>query len=656
MTDHVWPHVRVDGELQNARIEWIHANGAGAYASSTVSRLHTRRYHGLLVAALEPPRKRNVIVSHVDATLRLDNTTAQLATHQFPGVPPTAGYRLLAHFSQDPLPRWVHRVHGGEFEHTLALARGSNTLVLRYLWNGPRTLALELRPLLALRSFHDLVDEHGAMLQRVEMRQNEVCVRPVPTLPKLTFRHRGVFVGSPDWWRRFEYLAEQARGLDFHEDLWTPGVFRIDVQPGVPVWLVCGIDPLPDAAPEELMHETAEWLRSCDPGPDRAWPVRQLSIAADAFRADLAPDPGVIAGYPWFECWARHTLWSLPGLYLTTGRVDAACQVVLTLIQHMRDGLVPNRLPDDSGPAEYHAVDATLMLFHTARRIAQVKGPTDPFVTSTLLPALSGTFAALRQGTRDQIHVTAEGLLAAGTQTTSLTWMDARVGGMPVTSRGGLAVEVQAYWTEACDSLAWLASEAGDELVAQQAREARDLARDSFRRRYWCNDTQYPYDVLSEAPVGTDAWTDSSVRPNAMLALAVDPNLFTHEQAKAILEKVDRELLTPAGIRTLSTSDSNYRGHYSGGIAVRDAAYHQGTVWPFLVGPYVQAVRRTYPDDAERMAGLRALIEGMLVNTLALGQVPEIADGDPPHRPNGCVAQASSVGELLRALVEDLGL
>ncbi len=656
MSDFVWPAVRVDGDLERARLEWVHANGAGAYASSTVARLHTRRYHGLLVAALDPPRKRHVVVSHVDATVRSDGVVSTLATHQFPGVPPTGGFRLLTHFAMDPLPRWTFRVAGGEIENTIALARGVNAVVTRYTWNGPKPISLELRPLLAMRSFHELVHEHGAMVQRVEMRQNEVSVKPVPALPRVVFRHRGVFVGSPDWWRLFEYLAEQTRGLDFQEDLWTPGVFRHEMQPGQSVHLVCAVDQPPERTPEEIMQESAEWLRSCDPGPDRPWCVRSLMVAADAFRADLAPVPGIVAGYPWFGVWGRHALVALPGLYLTTGKVEQARQVVVGLIRHIRDGLVPNRLPDDGSAAEYHAVDATLLLFDTARRLAEANGSAEPFLTSTLLPALSGVFSALMQGTRDGIRVTEEGLLAAGELGTSLTWMDARVGGTPVTSRSGLPIEVQGLWTRACASLAWLAELGGDLQLASQAREACDRARGAFRRRFWCDRTDYPYDVVSVESSGEAAWADATVRPNALLALAADPELFTLEQARTVLERVERELLTTAGIRTVSPHDPAYRGRYAGNLVDRDAAYHQGTAWPYLVGAYAQAVRRAWPDDANRLSAVRALVEGALGNILALGQVPEVADGDAPHRPNGCVAHAASVGELLRALVEDLRL
>ncbi len=656
MSDLVWPSVRVAGDLDRARVEWIHGNGAGAYASSTVAQMHTRRYHGLLVAALDPPRRRHVVLSHIDATLHTPDKNSELWTHQFPSVPPTGGHRFLTHFAQDPLPRWTFDVNGGQLEQTLALVRGQNAVVVRYVWKGAMPVAGEFRPLLAMRPFHELVREHGAMIQRVELRQYEVAVRPVPTMPRVMFRHRGIFVGSPDWWRRFEYLAEQTRGLAFQEDLWTPGVFRQTLQPDTPVYFVCAVDKLPDKPEDELIHEAAEAIRECDPGSHRPWAVRSLSVAADLFRADLAPSPGVIAGYPWFEVWGRHTLSALPGLYLMTGRVDAARRVVETLVHHIKDGLIPNRLPDDGRPAEYHSVDASLLLFRVAKRMARLMGPADTFVGNVLLPAMTKVFEAFEQGTMDHIHVTADGLLAAGSPGTSLTWMDARVDGVPVTSRAGVPVEIQGLWAQACDTLAWVAGELGQAELAQRAAVRRDQAREAFRKRFWCLATNYPYDVISEASEGPDAWVDARVRPNAVLALAADPDCFSHEQAVAIIARCERDLLTLAGIRTLAPYEPQYRGRYAGGILERDRAYHQGTVWPYLMGALARAVKRAYPDDAGRLGSIRAVAEGMMANHLALGQVPELADGDAPNRPDGCIAHAASVAELLCVFVEELGM
>lgn len=648
-----WPSVPVEGDLERARVEWLLTNGAGAYASSTIAQMHTRRYHGLLVAALDPPRGRHVILSHVDAVLELEGARYELATHQFPSVPPTGGYRWLERFEQDPLPRWIWSFGGARLEQTCALARGQNAVILKYAWHGTTPLQLSLRPLLAMRPFHALMREHGSMIHSVELRQGEVRVRPVPSLPRVVFGHDGTFIGSPDWWRRFEYLLEQKRGLDFEEDLWTPGVFTLSLEPGEATYLVVALEALPERPPSELLEEAAIAIAANDPGPRHKPTLRRLAIAADAFRADAAPRPGIVAGYPWFEVWGRDTLISLPGLYLVQDRLAEARAVLRSIIASMEDGLVPNRLPDEGKETEFHTADATLWLFEAARLYAERTDVSDAFVQGELLDALREAFEAALRGTRHGIGVTQEGLFAAADEGFALTWMDARVGDWVVTPRAGLPVELQALWARACDTLAIFATAAGDHELATRAKDAHERALFAFRGRFWCEATGYPYDVVS-AETGEGAWADASIRPNAVIALAVEPRLFDAAQAASILEVAERELLTPAGLRTLAPGSEGYVGRYVGGVRERDSAYHQGTVWPFLLGYYVRAARRLHPNDAQLRAKLEGLVESAASNALALGQVPEIADGDPPHRPRGCVAQAWSVAELLRALAWDL--
>lgn len=652
--DSVWLGADIGGDLNRGRIEWLHTNGAGAYASSTAAQMHTRRYHGLLVAALEPPRKRHVIISHMDARIDVGDERHDLGTHQFPHVVPTGGYRFLQRFDQDPLPRWTWKVGAGTFEQTLALARGQNALVLRYLWRGPGPVTLTVRPLLALRGFHVLVAEQGSMVQSVELRQGEVRVRPIPSMPRVVFGHRATFIGSPDWWHRFEYLVEQARGLDFQEDLWTPGIFSIPLQPGVPAYVTGSLDALPSRPPQELMEETAAVLLRDDPGPGRSHTYRRLSIAAGAFRADQASDPGIISGYPWFEVWGRDSLVSLPGLYLVHNLVDGARAVMKTLIARMADGLVPNRLPDEGRAAEYHAADPTLWLFEAARLYAEKVGYDDTFLRGPLFEALVTGYRAFLKGTRHNIHVTHEGLFAAADPGFALTWMDAKIGEWVVTPRAGLPVELQALWARACDTLDTLATAFGHTALAAEARDAHARALFAFRRRFWCEATGYPYDVISE-PHGNSAWQDPTIRPNAVIALAVEPRLFDAQQAASLLAVAERDLLTPVGLRTLAPRTPGYCGRYAGGVRDRDAAYHEGTVWPFLVGFYVRAMRRLRPNDPVVRAQLEKLVQSTVSNCLAIGQVPEVADAEPPHRPGGCIAQAWSVGELLRALAWDLG-
>jgi len=651
--DSIWPSIRVEGHLDRARAEWLHTNGAGAYASSTVARMHTRRYHGLLVAALDPPRKRHVIVSHMDASVEVGAVRYDLETHQFPNVAPTAGYQYLTRFDQDPLPRWSWQLSSGVLEQMMALVRGQNAAIFRYIWKGHSPVKLRVRPLLALRPFHALVHEHGSMVQSVELRQGEVRVRPVLALPRVVFGHTATFIGSPDWWRRFEYLVEQERGLDFQEDLWTPGTFFSQLLPGIATFFVAAVDALPAREPSVLIREAAAALSERDPGPLHSQARRALSVASTAFVADRAKEPAIIAGYPWFEVWGRDTLISLPGLLLVHREIEVARQVLGAMVKHMQDGLVPNRIPDEGKPPEFHAADATLWLFEAARLFIELVGPADPFVQGELFEALVTAFEAALRGTRHNIHVTTEGLFAAADPGFALTWMDAKVGDWVVTPRAGLPVELQALWARACDTVANLAAALGKAELAVRAKDAHARCMFSFRRRFWCETTGYPYDVISESAAET-GWCDPAIRPNAVIALAVEPRLFDAHQARSILEVAERDLVTPAGLRTLAPQCPGYSGRYGGGIKDRDSAYHQGTVWPFLLGFYVRASVRQKARDSEAREELEHLVESALANSLALGQVPEVADADPPHRPGGCIAQAWSVAELLRALAWDL--
>jgi glycogen debranching enzyme len=696
-----WPSVLVEGDLARARKEWLHTNGAGAYASSTLACMHSRRYHGLLVAALDPPRGRHVLLSHMDATIARPRGASPppasrpwsrpswgLAKHQFPGLDPASGPFHLHRFDQDPLPRWTYAVPGGELEITLALVRGENALVLRYVWRGREPVELTLRPLLAARHFHQLQREHGGMVQRVELRPGlpangaphasapgEMRVQPRRELPRVCFRYEGTFVGSPDWWRRFEYLAERDRGLEYEEDLWTPGVFEVAIDDR-PRWLVAAVEKLPAGEPEALLEATRAALLAEDPGPSAPMLERRLTIAAETFRADLARRPGVLAGYPWFEVWGRDTLAALPGLYLVPKKIDAALRVLRDMIGAMKDGLVPSRIPE-AGPApapdgapppsrarftepyvseapSYDGADATLWLFEAARHVADTLGDRHPFVADELAPALRDAFEAALRGTTNGAHVTADGLFAAGAPGDALTWMAARVGGKPVTPRAGCPVELTALWARGCDTLARLARAGGDIPLHDRAEAACRRARVAFRDRFWCDEKGYPFDVISEAREGAGAFRDASIRPNAVVALAVDPECFSPEQAASILDRARRELVTRAGLRTLAPGDPAYVGRYTGGPATRDAAYHQGAAWPWLLGFYVRAALESGPEGAQVVPLLEALVASAAENELAVGLVPELADGDPPHAPRGSIAQAWSVAELLRALAWDL--
>jgi predicted glycogen debranching enzyme len=647
----------VSGDLDRAEAEWLHTNGAGAYSMSTIALMHTRRHHGALVAALEPPLGRHVIVSHADLTLNVEaeRRSYRLATHQFPNVAPTPGYRHLLSFAQDPIPRWVFRVGSGMLERTLCLVRGKNAVIMGYTWTGPGVSRISLRPLMPLRPVDALMREHGSMEQLVTLRQGAVGLRPIEQLPTVFFGHEGVFMGSPDWWRRFEYLADRGEHAEFQEDMWTPGVFELPLEPGRTAYLTVSVGAVLDRPAAELVMEACEAISREALGPGRPASVRLLSVAAEQFCLDSAAQPMVIAGYPWLAPYTRDSLLALPGLTLARGRIDLAVRALPTLLAAQHAGLLPEYLAPPGEPRPKPLPDATLWLFEVARLLLpSIKGAEYAELRGQLYRALVRSFARLRSGRR-WAWLSSDGLLVQGAKNVALTWMDAHIGPEPVTPRRGIAIEQQALFTQAAVTLETLAEQAANARLAEACREARSRARAAFRARFWCHETDFPYDVVSEARDSDEAWVDASIRPNALLALAIDSSLFEEWQARAIVARVKSELLTPRGIRSLSPHDARYVPQFAGTLEERELAYHQGAAWTHLLGFYVRAAVRLAPHDEELREELRALIEGALDGNVILGQVGQLADGDMPHRARGCPAQATSVAELLRALVVDLG-
>ncbi|MFZ5890177.1 MAG: amylo-alpha-1,6-glucosidase [Myxococcota bacterium] len=654
--DGPWPAIETNGELLPAEREWLHTNGAGAYSMSTIAFMHTRRHHGAFVADLPAPLGRHVIISHSETTItpEADRRTYRLATHQFPGLAPTPGYRYLASFAIDPLPRWVFRVGNHTLERTIALARGKNAVIMRYVWKGRSPALLQVRPLMPLRPVDRLVNEHGGMMQVISLKSGCVEMQPVPELPSVLFAHEGMFMGSPDWWRRFEYLADRSDGREFQEDIWTPGVFQMQLEPGRPTYLMASIGALPGGTPEQLLEEARAAILAHDPGEERPESVRVLSVAAEQFCVESKVRSGIIAGYPFHAVLLRDWLMAAPGIYLARGRSDLLGQCLPSLLSAQRGGLLPELLPEAGKPRGKPLPDATLWLFELVRQIELFAGPESAALRQRIYPALVRAFLRFRSRRRRFVWLSADGLLVNGREGVALTWMDAHIGAALVTPRAGLAVEQQALWVQAATTMARLARRYGHERLAALAEAHADAARDAFRARFWCDETDYPYDCISEARDSAEAWADATVRPNALIALAIAPELFQHWQAEAIIERVRSELLTPRGIRSLSPSDPRYIGQFAGKPEEREVAYHRGTAWTHLLGFYVRAVLRLAPDDMDVHYDLRGLIEQAVDDGVVLGQVAQLADGDAPHRPRGCPAQATSVAELLRALCVDL--
>lgn len=641
--DGPWPTAFVGGDFERAEAEWLLSNDLGAYAMSTVALMHTRRHHGMLVTPLSDASQRYVVLSHLEMTLQYAGRTYQLSTHQFPNVAPTLGYRHLESFAQDPLPRWVYRFPAGAVERTLSLAPHHRAVVIALTWTGKGPARLTLRPLMPMRPADEVSLEHGGMLQRVILRSGEVEVQPLPHLPPVIFRHSGIFMGSPDWWRKFEYLSDRGRYVDFQEDMWTPGLFEIEVQPRETTYLTVFVGEQPDAsAPELVMRAAQDQLRR-DPDPAYAPEVRALSVAAETFV--LHGGKEIVAGYPWLDVWSRDTVLSLSGTYLARGDVERAKATFRELLGALDGGLLPRRL---SGQDPNKSADSTLWLFDVGEKI-RTHALDDAAFTQELTEHLRGAFLRITEGPRDIMWLSTDGMLENGADY-PLTWMDAVWTDRVHTPRWGLAIELQALFYRACSVMAQLSEAAGDTKLADKARAYKARLAASFASRFWCHETNFPFDCLSAHLDRTDAWMDASVRPNALVALAVAPELFEPWQRQELLARVEEKLLTPQGVRTLDPTDPRYLGHAGGTIEERSAASHQGAVWPHLSLYYVRAALTEGRDPDQ----LRELIREMLRGGIALGQVAQTADGDAPYRRRGSPAYAKATAMLLEALVFEL--
>ncbi|HVU00737.1 MAG TPA: glycogen debranching enzyme N-terminal domain-containing protein [Polyangiaceae bacterium] len=650
----VWPRVHVNGRLEGAEMEWLHTNGAGAYAMSTVAMRHTRRYHGVFIAALAPPVDRFVVVSHAETSVVTAERSYRLAVQQSPDAAPTPGYRFLESFDQDPIPRWTYRLGKSRFERSLALVRGKNAVVASYTWFGKEPASIRLRPLMPMRPIHALSREHGAMTQLVRMLPGQVEIRPVAALPPILFGHAGTFLGSPDWYRRLEYPEDKLRMADGEEDLWTPGSFEMELLPGVPSYLVVAVGSMPRGSPESLMAETAQFLRGEDPGPDHPPSVRELFIAAEQFAVDQCERPTILAGYPWLTALTKDALVALPGIHLVRGRVDAAKRTLRTIAGSLVDDLATRRLRGSG--VETPSVEASLWLAEGTRQLLAFVTPDDETVRTVLYPALERIFRRILRGQDGLVRLSSDGLVTSADEHVALPWLDVDTGETVPFSGPSHAIDLQALWTRGLTTLARLARAHGSRALADEAEELGGRARAAFGARFWCEKTRYPFDHLRSVDEAEGPRADASIRPNALVALDVDPSLFERWQAVAILERVKTRLLTVRGIRSLDPDQPGYRGEYEGTFEARQIAYHQGLAWTHLLGAYARASLRLTPDDFDLQEALRLRVEEARLGSNVLGQVAQFGDGEPPHRAGGCPAQATSVAELLRTLVWDLGL
>jgi predicted glycogen debranching enzyme len=650
------PDVSIDLERSLKR-EWLETNGLGGFASSTIVGCNTRRYHGLLTAATKPPVGRLVLLSKLEETLILDGRRFDLSVNRYPGAVHPQGHRYLASFRLDPFPVLTYSVEGVEIEKSVFMVQGENTTVVQYAVRGlgaraaSRECSLELRPLIAFRDYHSLTHENSGLNAHVAIESGVASVTPYEGLPALHFAHDADEINpTGQWYRNFEYDVERERGLDCSEDLFNPFVARFDLQKRSGATVIASLEPRNVRhAPTLRDAEIARRAKVASASPREEPFVRALVASADQFIVARGDQKTVIAGYHWFSDWGRDTMIALPGLTLATGRAEIAKSILLAFAAHVDRGMLPNRFPDAGEAPEYNTVDATLWFFEAIRALAASTGDYE-FVRTNFYKVLADIIDWHVRGTRYGIRLDSDGLLASGEPGVQLTWMDAKVGDWVVTPRHGKAVEIQALWYNALRIMEDFAGRFGDDSAGRRYGEMAARAEAAFDAQFWNEEAACLYDVVSD-----DA-RDGSIRPNQIFALSLAHPLVTGEKARRVLDVVERELLTPYGLRSLSPRDPQYRGRYEGGPWSRDGAYHQGTVWPWLMGPFITAYVRAHGGTAEARSRaaqwLRPLEEHL--RDAGLGQISEIFDGDPPHYPCGCIAQAWSVAELLRACVEDV--
>jgi predicted glycogen debranching enzyme len=615
--------------------EWLETNGLGGYASETISGAHTRRYHGLLMAATNPPVVRYLLLSKIEEALICADQRYELSSNYYPGVVYPEGYRHLRGFRLDPFPIFTFEAGGVEIEKRVFLVQGENTVVIEY---ETRTSAhLELRPLIAFRVYHALTYANPAMNGSLDIRDDLVSIRPYPGLPRFWFAHNAQAVRPVgEWYFNFEYPIERERGFEFREDLFCPFVLECDTGAGEPIVVVASTTE--HSAKDSGALKSQEIKRRAQ---TVVIPSAQLpAAAAEQFVAHRGTLRTIIAGYPWFTDWGRDTMISLTGLTLVTGRYDIARGILLAFAGCLDQGMLPNRFPDYGDTPEYNTVDATLWFFEAVRNYLEYTNDLE-FIEAHLYGKLKEIIEWHLRGTRFGIHVDEDGLVSAGDSMTQLTWMDARNDGRPVTPRNGKPVEIQALWYNALRFIADLAMRFEDEPMKASCEGLAARAAKGINELFWNENAGCLYDV-----VDGDA-RDDSLRPNQVIALSLGYCAIPEDRARRILAAVEQHLLTPFGLRTLAPFDLRYHGRYEGSPVERNAAYHQGAVWPWLLGHYINAQIRFNGLSREEVMRLLDPLRNFMESE-GTGQLPEIFDGDAPHKPRGCFAQAWSVAELLR--------
>jgi predicted glycogen debranching enzyme len=624
--------------LKTPLSEWLEADGLGGFASGTAGLVRTRRYHALLLSATQPPSGRMVLVNGIEAWIETAaaGSVAISSQHYAPDVTWPDGASRIESFESQPWPRWIFALPGGlRLEHGVLVQRGRASAQMYWRMLAGDAATLRVRPLFSGRDYHSLHRENPAFNFAADLDGNgaRVTFRPYPGVPAIVADSNADYRADPQWYRNFLYTAERERGLDCEEDLASPGIFEFQLERGEAVLTLSaeGHEPTRSAAA----------IREAERRRRAAFSSRLHRAAVCYIVRRRGEGSTIIAGYPWFTDWGRDTFIAMRGLCIAADRLDEARAILLEWAGTVSEGMLPNRFPDRGGAPEYNSVDASLWYVVTVHDYLRSAKRVPEADRRALVGAIDAILEGYSRGTRFGIRMDSDGLIAAGVPGVQLTWMDAKVGDWVVTPRIGKPVEVQALWINALA----IASTWDSRWIEPQVR-----ARAAFEARFWDESRGYLSDVVDcDHSAGT---ADNSFRPNQVLAVGGLPfAVLRGARARRVVDAIEARLLTPIGLRSLAADDPAYHGRYSGGVRERDGAYHQGTVWPWLMGPFIEAWIQVRGATAEARAQARArFLEPLLshLDDAGLGHLPEIADGDPPHTPRGCFFQAWSVGEALR--------
>ncbi len=634
--------------------EWLITNGLGSFASANIWGAASRRYHGLGIFALEPPASRTLLLTSIDAVAAGE----QLATNFWTsGAVSPEGYKKISAFTVYPVPTWVFELSGGHLIKQVAMLPDRQEVIVGYTWVGSQPLPLSLQLIVNCRDFHGETKGSPDWRFGQDVQADRVRVRAYPSAPELVVAFsRGTYTMEPDWYWNYYWPREHERGLGFREDNFSPGRLECSLEPGAELTIRAGLErslragSVADVVRCVAAHQTGLVRKA---GSPLSQDTRRLVVAADQFIVERrsTDSESIIAGYPWFGDWGRDSMISLSGLALATGRFDTAAGILKTFGQYLSNGMLPNNFPDTGTTPQYNSVDASLWWAWALLKYYRITR--DTLLIASQLPLLDTVIQWYEKGTFYNTHVDpADWLVCAGEPGVQLTWMDAKVGDYVVTPRVGKPVEVNALWFNFFKIME--AFHADTEGNGKQYAESAERVKKGFAS-FWNSETGCLFDVIN-----ADGTADASIRPNQLLAISLPYDLVSNEQARSILQVVERDLLTPVGLRSLAPSDPAYKGSYGGGAGVatqydRDITYHQGTVWPWLLGPWAEARLRVYGKTESNRQFISAHLTHIKEHILkegGIGSVSEIFDGDAPHTARGCIAQAWSVAELLRVLSE----